>query len=242
MLPVPPSVIYVITGDGGIGEVHIEVRDHCGRDESARSRAQAFGNDQEVGVDDSAVVQRGGDVVTVVGGVGYLCAEPVVGAFDSALDQDPGQLTTQDLQFSCGTIGFARGRHGERCCLRAVRLHEAHALFAGIGRTHVVVDAHPADDLAGGTAYVDVLALVATLRETLDDGGFPAARGELMSQRRSTDAGTGDDSVRSQVSKILSATAPAVAGGSLSYLPVERRRETFAARISRRAKPSRSLR
>ena len=38
--------------------------------------------------------------------------------------------------------------------------------FAGVGSAEIVLDAHPAGHLAGGPAHVDVLALVAALRET----------------------------------------------------------------------------
>ena len=84
--------------------------------------------------------------------------------------------------------------------MRAVRLPEAHAHLPGVGRPHVGVDTHPADDFACGAADVDVLALVAALRETFDDGRFPAARRELMSECGSADACAGDDGVGSQVS------------------------------------------
>ena len=76
------------------------------------------------------------------------------------------------------------------------RLDEAGADLPGVGCADIVADSHPADDLTGGTADVDVLALVATLGEALDNGRLPAAGGELMGQCGSGDARARDDGMK----------------------------------------------
>ncbi len=157
---------------------------------------QAFGDDQQVGVDGCAVLQHDGDMVAVVGDVGDLCVEPVVGPLGAVLDENARQLAAQDLQLGRRAVGLPRRRNGKRCRRRSVRLDEAGADLPGVGCADIVVDSHPADDLTGGTADVDVLALVATLGEALDNGRLPAAGGELMGQRGSGDARARDDGMK----------------------------------------------
>ena len=53
-----------------------------------------------------------------------------------------------------------------------------------LARPDVALNAHPAGDLSGGAAHVDVVALVAALCEPLDDGGLPTTRGELVGECR----------------------------------------------------------
>ena len=142
-------------------------------------------------------MQDGGDAIAVVGEFGDLRSEAVVGGGDGAVDEDPGELTSQDLQFGSGAVDFARTVHWERGGRRAVAAGEAHSYFTGSGRADVLVDAHVTNDLAGSSAYVDVLSFCAAPRESLDDGGSPAAGGELMSQGGSGDSGPGDDGVAS---------------------------------------------
>ena len=103
-LPVPPFVVIVAPGNGGIGEVHAQVLDSGVADEPPRSGPQAFGDHQQVGVAGAAVVERDGDVVSVIGGIDDLGAESVLGG-GGALDQDARQLAAQDLQFRGGPIG-----------------------------------------------------------------------------------------------------------------------------------------
>ena len=65
--------------------------------------------------------------------------------------------------------------------------------LGGVGpRPDVALNAHPAGDLSGGAAHVDVVALVAALCEPLDDGGLPTTRGELVGECRPGNAGAGD--------------------------------------------------
>src|SRR6185312_6208629 len=156
-------------------------------------------------VDDGAVLQRGADVVAVVGDVGDLGVEPVIGVFDGALDEDSGQFSAQNLQFRCGPVTLSRRGDWERRHGRTVGPHETRAHLPCVGGADVVVDTHPSDDIAGGSADIHVLAIVATRREALYDGGRPAARRELMSQRGSADACTGNDCVATHASRVTDA-------------------------------------
>ena len=144
--------------------------------------------------------KRHGDLVAPVDDVGELGVEAVVGVRLRVFDQDPRELAPQDLEFRCRTVEFAGRRHGEGRGRSPVFAEESHADFAGVGRADVLLDAHAAGNLASGAADVDVLPLVPTLRESLDDGGPPTSGGELMSERRPGDACSRDDDVASHVS------------------------------------------
>lgn len=71
---------------------------------------------------------------------------------------------------------------------------ELGARLAGVRGADVVLDAHPAGDLVAGAADVDVLAVVAQLAESFDDGRPPPRGVEQVGQGGPGDARSGDQS------------------------------------------------
>ena len=87
------------------------------------------------------------------------------------------------------------GETGNAAAVEPSARRKTHTDLGGVGRPHLGVDTHPADDFARSAADVDVLPCVSPLVESLDDGGAPAARRELMGHGGTADTGAGDDSV-----------------------------------------------
>ena len=144
-----------------------------------------------------------GDVIAVIGEFCDLSVEAVFGAVARVLDQDAGQFAAQDLQFG-GRTADAGAVHRKRRGRRAVGVDESHADLGGVGGADLVFDTHSTGDLARRAAHVDVVSLVAALREPLDDRGLPAPRGELMGERGPGDTGTGDQRMRSNHPRCIS--------------------------------------
>ncbi len=188
----PPVVVVGGARDREVGGVEAQLLDaRVGHDQRTGARAQAVGDDHRVEAAGGAVVELHVHAGAVVVQTGDPVAEHVLGARGGVVVEQAGELAAQDLQLGRGAAGVvgARGEAGERT---AGVVDEVRAGLAGVAVADGVLQAHPADHLAADPAHVDVLALLAHVVEALDHGHVPARGREPRRERRTGDAGPGD--------------------------------------------------
>jgi hypothetical protein len=162
-------------------------------DQVPRRGLGAFGHDDQVEGTVGAVregdrglvlaVRDGRDVVA--GDQFALPVEPV--------DEQPAEFSAQDLHLGGGAV--ARTAGVELRVDVSPFVDELGALLAGAVLPGGVLEPHPAHDLAGGAADVDVLPARPEPVGSFDDRGVPAVAVEPVSRGRTGDAGSADECV-----------------------------------------------
>ncbi len=159
--------------------------------EPADVGVQPVGPDDEVEGAGLAAAEADVDAVGVLAELGDGLAEAVVGERAAVLVQDVDEVAAQDFDVTAGELG------GQVQPGPPALVDEAHGAAAGPDPAEVVEHTHAFQHgQVGGAAEVDGLAAAAQSRGRLGHRHLEAVPAEPECQRRSGDAGSGDQDLR----------------------------------------------